>query len=418
MQEGVRQEYETVNGIHARIRPVVTKIFKHGKRRPFGGQYTAQTASKRFKAMPCFAAIRRPSKRPAKVCPLPTAARARPLRPVREAGEVRAVPGRAGGAPILQILRIGGGERSRPVQGSAHPAPAALQTIKYLRSGGAPVSNWDLMMPGMGLTSIGLAGVVISYAGIAHTFIDGMHALTGLTMFVGLIFLSAGILEGGVSTSNRAKATVLVVLAISLSFGAAALVYNTISTVPTFAAVMMILATPAIVIAYLATKMPQYLRPVGLIFALAAVAGVSSFVAFGMVGPDTYLIDEPEPVEEEAEDGPPAGAETARVSILAGSDQPDAPDYDPDELAVERGVFVVWTNDDAVAHTVTSQDDAGASFDSGLVAAGEEFSVDTSALEPGEYPYYCIVHPWMESALTVAEASGGEGGGISPDAEG
>ena len=51
------------------------------------------------------------------------------------------------------------------------------------------MSNWDLMMPGMGLTSIGLAGVVISYSGIAHTFIDGMHALTGLTMFIGLIFL-------------------------------------------------------------------------------------------------------------------------------------------------------------------------------------------------------------------------------------
>ena len=78
------------------------------------------------------------------------------------------------------------------------------------------MSNWDLMMPGMGLTAIGLAGVTVSYAGIAHTFIDGMHALTGLTMFIGLIFLAAGILEGGVSTSNRAKATTLVVLGISI----------------------------------------------------------------------------------------------------------------------------------------------------------------------------------------------------------
>ena len=147
-------------------------------------------------------------------------------------------------------------------------------------------------MPGMGLTAIGLAGIVVSYSGIAHTFIDGMHALTGLTMFIGLIFLSAGILEGGVSTSNRAKATTLVVIAISLSFGATGLIYNTISTIPTFAAIMMILTTPAIVIAYIATKMPQYLRPVGSIFALAAVAGISSFVAFGMVGPDTYLIDD------------------------------------------------------------------------------------------------------------------------------
>ena len=274
-------------------------------------------------------------------------------------------------------------------------------------------------MPGMGLTSIGLAGVVISYAGIAHTFIDGMHALTGLTMFVGLIFLSAGILEGGVSTSNRAKATVLVVLAISLSFGAAALVYNTISTVPTFAAVLMILATPAIVMAYLATKMPQYLRPVGLIFALAAVAGVSSFVAFGLVGPDTYLIDEPEPAaeEEEAAGGPPSGSESVPVSILAGSDQPDAPDFDPDEVSVERGTFVVWANDDVVMHTVTSQDDGGAAFDSGFVEAGAEFALDTAGLDPGEYPYYCLVHPWMTSVLTVTE-SADAGDEFSPDAEG
>jgi len=48
-------------------------------------------------------------------------------------------------------------------------------------------------MPGMGLTAIGLAGVFISYSEIAHTFIDGMHALTGLTMFFGLIFLAARI---------------------------------------------------------------------------------------------------------------------------------------------------------------------------------------------------------------------------------
>jgi len=286
----------------------------------------------------------------------------------------------------------------------------------------APVSNWDLMMPGMGLTSIGLAGVVISYAGIAHTFIDGMHALTGLTMFVGLIFLSAGILEGGVSTSNRAKATVLVVASISLSFGAAALVYNTISTVPTFAAAMIILAVPAIVMAYVATKMPQYTRPIGLIFALAAVAGVSSFIAFGMVGPDTYLIQEPEAEEAEAgaegAAGLPQGASTAPISILNGSDVVDAPDFDPDGLEVERGTFVVWSNDDAVMHTVTSMDDAGASFDSGFIDAGAEFVVDTGGLEPGEYPYYCLVHPWMTSVLTVTEPAGSGGEGIAPEAEG
>ena len=88
-------------------------------------------------------------------------------------------------------------------------------------------------MPGMGLTAIGLAGLTLSYAGLAHTFIDGMHALTGLTMFVGLIFLAAGIMDGGISTSNRAKATTLVILSISLGFGMYAFTMNTSNYVVT-----------------------------------------------------------------------------------------------------------------------------------------------------------------------------------------
>ena len=81
------------------------------------------------------------------------------------------------------------------------------------------MSNWDLIMPGAGLTAIGLAGLVTSYSGIAHTFIDGMHALTGLLTMIGLIILAAGILEGGVSTTNRTKAVVLVIVSICLAFG-------------------------------------------------------------------------------------------------------------------------------------------------------------------------------------------------------
>ena len=111
------------------------------------------------------------------------------------------------------------------------------------------MSNWDLMMPGMGLSAIGLAGVVVSYSGIAHTFIDGMHALTGLTMFFGLIFLAAGILEGGVSTSNKAKATTLVILSITLSFGLYAFTLNTISSLPIFAGILISISIPSIIIA-------------------------------------------------------------------------------------------------------------------------------------------------------------------------
>ena len=52
------------------------------------------------------------------------------------------------------------------------------------------MSDWDLITPGIGLTCIGIVGVGISLSGIAHTFTEGMHAVSILTMFIGLIFLA------------------------------------------------------------------------------------------------------------------------------------------------------------------------------------------------------------------------------------
>ena len=103
-------------------------------------------------------------------------------------------------------------------------------------------------MPGGGLTAIGLAGLVTSYSGIAHTFVDGMHALTGLLFMFGLIIITAGLLEGGISTSNRAKATALTIISISLGFGTFATTMTENSTLPTFAGLLIMIAIPAIVI--------------------------------------------------------------------------------------------------------------------------------------------------------------------------
>jgi plastocyanin len=247
-----------------------------------------------------------------------------------------------------------------------------------------------------------LAGVAISYAGWAHTFIDGMHALTGLTMFIGLIFLGAGILDGGISTSNRAKATVLVIASISLGFGMFAFTMNTIESTNIFAGLLIAIAFPAIVIAYLAAKMPTRVKPIGAIVLLAATTGIVTFVAFGFVSPDTYIIaEEMEEVEEvEVElTGP-----IVPISILVNSAVQGNPDYDPDVAYVPKGSVVEWTNADSFAHTVTSSADVGETFDSGLFGEGEKFQLDTNELEIGEYEYYCIVHPWMVSKLIIEEA--------------
>ncbi|MBL7001272.1 MAG: copper-binding protein [Nitrosopumilus sp.] len=266
------------------------------------------------------------------------------------------------------------------------------------------MSNWDLMMPGMGLTAIGLAGVVISYMGIAHTFIDGMHALTGLTMFIGLIFLAVGILDGGISTSNRAKATTLVIASIALGFGMFALgTMNTSNFTITLAGILMAIAFPAIIIAYLAMKHPTVVKPVGSIVAIAGATGIIMWVAFGFVSPDTYMIPQQVVIEEIIEEVTPTGPIFA-IQILEDSTIEGNPDYAPDVAVVTQGHTVQWTNADSIVHTVTSTEGFGETFDSSLIDTGDVFTLDTTNLEIGEHEYVCSLHPYMIATLIIEES--------------
>ena len=267
------------------------------------------------------------------------------------------------------------------------------------------MSNWELVMPGGGLTAIGMAGLVTSYSGLAHTFIDGMHALTGLLFFIGLIFLSAGILDGGVSTSNRTKATVLVIISIVLGFGAAAFIGNESTTLPTIAGLLIMIAIPGIVIAYMATKMPQYVKPVGLIFIFAIGLGITVFFGFGILGPTGYLLPEvvEEAVEEVVQEVPMS--KIFAISILAGSAEQGNPDYDPDTATISQGFVIEWTNNDEVMHTVTSSLDFGETFDSSILNAGERFLLDSNELDIGSYEYMCVVHPWMVASIVIEESA-------------
>lgn len=259
-------------------------------------------------------------------------------------------------------------------------------------------------MPGMGLTAIGVAGLTLSYAGIAHTFIDGMHALTGLTLFVGLIILAAGILDGGISTSNRAKATTLVVLSISLGFGMYAMTMNTSNYTVTIAGILLAIAFPAIVIAYLSMKHPTVAKPIGGIVSIAAAMGIIMWVSFGIFSsPDTYMIPQQIGVEEPTDDLTPSGPIFA-IEILKDSTIDGNPDYSPDVAVVTQGYVIEWTNADTAAHTVTSAVDYGETFDSSLINAGETYTLDTSNLELGEHEYLCIVHPWMVASIVIEAA--------------
>jgi len=82
----------------------------------------------------------------------------------------------------------------------------------------------------------------------------------------------------------------------------------------------------------------------------------------------------------------------------------------PCPVTVEVGVIVTWDNTDTAAHTATSgsaADGPSGVWDSSLVMAGGSYSVTLD--DEGTYPYFCMVHPWMQGTVIVeAEAAHGD----------
>ena len=75
--------------------------------------------------------------------------------------------------------------------------------------------------------------------------------------------------------------------------------------------------------------------------------------------------------------------------------------YERSELEVPAGTTVRWINRDPVAHTVTSEEDG---WTSPLIGPGEVF--EHTFTRPGEYPYHCVPHPYMQARVTVLEGRG------------
>ena len=74
----------------------------------------------------------------------------------------------------------------------------------------------------------------------------------------------------------------------------------------------------------------------------------------------------------------------------------------PTVAVMKRGGEVIWENHDNAAHTVTSgtpQKGPNVLFDSGLITPDGTYSVKLDL--PGEYEYFCLVHPWMSGKIVV-----------------
>jgi hypothetical protein len=104
---------------------------------------------------------------------------------------------------------------------------------------------------------------------------------------------------------------------------------------------------------------------------------------------------------------------TYTINMPTGAASPDAPYFwqsEKDgstngEITIAISDSVNWENADTAAHTVTSgtaKDGPDGKFDSSLMSPGASFIHQFT--EAGNYPYFCLVHPWMTGTVFITSA--------------
>ena len=75
--------------------------------------------------------------------------------------------------------------------------------------------------------------------------------------------------------------------------------------------------------------------------------------------------------------------------------------FEPARLTIKAGTTVTWTNRDDIPHTVAAKDRA---FKSKVMDTDESYSFTFST--PGEYAYFCSLHPHMTASIVVEGTTG------------
>jgi plastocyanin len=269
------------------------------------------------------------------------------------------------------------------------------------------MADWDLLTPGIGLTSIGIVGVFVSLSGIAKTFLDGMHAVSLLTLLIGMIFLAPGIFKDGFPSSTKAKLGSFITLGLLIIIGLIGALYSSgqTPTIFVYIGILILISVPAAAVILgiyrNSSKVKLYLAS----FVVAVIIGITSFSALGIQLQNPQA-DSQEKKEEITADQKPITdidvTQLAKVNILAGSSAQGNPDYDPDELVVKKdNVGIIWINQDNVPHTVTSLKDDGKSFDSSIIMGNANYTLLLSDLKEKEYDYFCTIHPYMKAKFQI-----------------
>ncbi|MBI2042961.1 cupredoxin family copper-binding protein [Candidatus Pacearchaeota archaeon] len=67
------------------------------------------------------------------------------------------------------------------------------------------------------------------------------------------------------------------------------------------------------------------------------------------------------------------------------------------ELTINSGDTVIWTNMDSVSHTITS--DSGSELNSNYLSKSQSYS--HTFTQAGTYDYHCAPHPYMKGKIIV-----------------
>ena len=92
----------------------------------------------------------------------------------------------------------------------------------------------------------------------------------------------------------------------------------------------------------------------------------------------------------------PLAAQTNGVAVVI-----DNFTFSPERLKVKAGTTVTWTNHDDIPHTVAAKDRG---FKSKVMDTDESFTFTFST--PGEYTYFCSLHPHMTGTIVVEGTAG------------
>jgi len=133
---------------------------------------------------------------------------------------------------------------------------------------------------------------------------------------------------------------------------------------------------------------------------LPRVLGITD-VNYIVSGTSLAIVDSPLGAATSASAGNGGSTEKLSPVALAGADATpevtiDNFSFTPGAVKVKAGTQVTWINHDDIPHTV---DSAQGKFKSSPLDTDDKFQF--KFIEPGEYPYFCRIHPRMTGSIIV-----------------